>query len=123
VFTVVAGASEASGVLFALGFLTPVAALLMAATMVVAVGTVHMRNGLFVTNQGYEYNLVLWTVAVAVSATGPGRFSLDHAFGWADNLSGVWWSVGVAVLSFVGAAMVLALRVPAAPEPAEPAAT
>ena len=52
---VVAGVSEASGVLFAAGLLTPFAALLMTSTMVVAVGSVHIKNGLFSTNGGYEY--------------------------------------------------------------------
>jgi putative oxidoreductase len=115
--TVMAGLSEASGVLFAAGLVTPLAALLMASTMVVAVGSVHIKNGLFVTNNGFEYNLVLWSVAVAVSATGPGRFSLDRAFGWDDNISGFWWGVGVAVLSVAGGALVLATRKRAAPEP------
>ena len=39
-------------------------------------------------NGGYEFNLALWTVAVAVAATGPSRLSIDNALGWADNLSG-----------------------------------
>jgi putative oxidoreductase len=82
----------------------------MASTMVVAVGSVHRRNGLWVTAGGYEYNLVLWTVAVAVAATGPGRFSLDRALGWVDNLSGVWWGVGVLVASVLGGALTLATR-------------
>ena len=107
---VVAGVSEASGILFAAGLLTPFAALLMTSTMVVAVGSVHVKNGLFSTNGGYEYNLVLWTVATAVSATGPGRFSLDRAFGWDDNISGVWWGVGVLALSLASGALVLASR-------------
>jgi len=107
---VIAGLSEAAGLLFAAGLLTPFAALAMASVMVVAVGSVHWRNGFFATGGGYEFNLALWTVAVAVAATGPGRFSLDAAFGWADNLSGVWWGVGVLVVSILGGLMVLALR-------------
>jgi putative oxidoreductase len=107
---VMAGLSEAAGLLFALGFLTPFAALAMASVMVVAVGTVHWKNGLWATGGGYEFNLVLWAVAVAVAASGPGRFSLDSAFGWVDNLSGVWWGAGVLVASLVGGALVLALR-------------
>jgi putative oxidoreductase len=105
-----AGLSEAAGVLFAVGFLTPFAALAIATVMVVAVGAVHWRNGLWAANGGYEFNLVLWTVAVAVAAGGPGRFSLDAALGWVDNLSGVWWGVGVLVASLVAGAVVLALR-------------
>ena len=105
-----AGVSEASGLLFALGFLTPFAALAIASVMVVAVGTVHWRNGLWVTNGGYEFNLVLWAVAIAVAASGPGRFSLDGAINWTEHLSGVWWGVGVLVVSLLGGAVVLALR-------------
>jgi putative oxidoreductase len=98
-----AGLTEFGGVLFALGFLTPLAAVGMVATMVVAIATVHWKNGFFVTNGGYEFNLVLATVAVAVCATGPGRFSLDRAIGWDDNLSGLWWAVGVAAVGIAGA--------------------
>ena len=47
---------------------------------------------------------------IAVAAIGPGRFSLDRAFGWDDNLSGVWWGVGVLALSLAGGALVLATR-------------
>jgi putative oxidoreductase len=112
---VLAGASEAAGLLFALGFLTPFAALAIASVMVVAVGTVHWRNGLWVTNGGYEFNLVLWTVAIAVAASGPGRFSLDGALGWVDNLTGVWWGLGVLVVSLLGGALVMALREPQLP--------
>lgn len=107
---VLAGTSEAAGLLFALGFLTPFAALAMASVMVVAVGSVHWKNGLWATKGGFEFNLVLWTVAIAVAASGPGRFSLDAAFGWVDNLAGVWWGVGVLVVSLLGGALVLALR-------------
>jgi putative oxidoreductase len=118
VMAVVAGLSEAAGLLFAAGLLTPVAALAMASVMVVAVGSVHRRNGFFAGGGGYEYNLVLWTVAVAVAATGPGRFSIDAAIGWADTISGVWWGVGVAAASVVGGLAVLALR-ERQPEPAD----
>jgi putative oxidoreductase len=106
----IAGVSEAAGVLFALGFLTPFAALATASVMVVAVGTVHRRNGLWAANGGYEFNLVLWAATIAVAASGPGRFSIDRALGWVDNLSGVWWGVGVLVVSLLGGALVMALR-------------
>ena len=112
---ILAGLSEAAGLLLALGFLTPFAALAMASVMVVAVGTVHWKNGLWGTNGGYEFNLVLWTVAIAVAAGGPGRFSLDGAFGWVDNLAGVSWGVGVLAVSLLGGLLVLALREPQLP--------
>ena len=111
-----AGTSELTGALFAFGLLTPFAALAMAAVMVVAVGSVHVKNGFFMTNGGYEFNLVLWASAVAVAATGPGRFSLDRVLGLDDNLSGVWWGVGVLGISALGGLLVLATR-EVVPEP------
>jgi len=96
--------TECAGLLFALGFLTPFAALGIAVVMLNAVALVHFKNGFWNGKGGYEFNLVLLSVAVAVSATGPGRFSIDRALGWDDNLSGLWWAVGV-----VGAAVLLSL--------------
>jgi putative oxidoreductase len=107
---VAAGLSEAAGALLVFGFLTPFACLAIASVMVVAVGSVHLRNGFFVTGGGFEYNLVLWATAVALAASGPGRFSVDAALGWVDNLSGVWWGVGVLVASILGGLAVLAMR-------------
>lgn len=106
----VAGASETAGVLLALGLLTPFAALAIATTMVVAIGSVHWRAGFFTAAGGYEFNLVLWSVAVSLAATGPGRFSIDAALGWADNLHGLWWGVGVAGVSLLAGALVLSMR-------------
>jgi len=96
--------TECAGLLFALGFLTPLAALGIAVVMLNAVALVHFKNGFWNGKSGYEFNLVLLSVAVAVSATGPGRFSIDRALHWDDNLSGLWWGVGV-----VGAAVLLSL--------------
>ena len=90
-----AGLGEAGGLAFAAGFVTPLAALGIAVVMINAITLVHWSNGFFNGNGGIEFPLVLLTVAVAVTATGPGRFSVDRAFGWDDNLSGVWWGVGV----------------------------
>ena len=107
----VVGLSEASGLLLALGLLTPLAALLVSSTMVVAIATVHRRNGFFNTAGGYEFNLTLIAVAVALAAAGPGRFSIDRAIGWDGSTSGLWWGVGVAVLALLGGGFVVtALR-------------
>jgi putative oxidoreductase len=99
--------SEASGLLFAAGFLTTLAGLLMVSSMVVAIGSVHWRNGFWNTGQGYEFNLVLLTVPIAIATTGPGRLSIDHALGWDDNLSGPIWGMAVLTLALVGALFVL----------------
>jgi putative oxidoreductase len=99
--------AETSGLLLALGLLTPFAALMTAAAMVVAIGSVHWRKGFWNMGQGYEFNLVLLSVPVAIAATGPGRFSLDHALGWDDNLSGAIWGLAVLTLAVVAALFVL----------------
>ena len=68
------------GILFAVGFLTPLAALLIAGTMIMAIVKVHAPNGLWATSNGYEYNLTLLAVAIGVALTGPGKYALDIFF-------------------------------------------
>src|SRR2546430_2743956 len=77
------GGELVAGFLFLLGLLTPLAGLLVLATMAVAIAKVHGPKGFFVQNGGYEYNLVLIIAALAVAAMGPGRFSLDYVLGLA----------------------------------------
>src|SRR4051812_39017049 len=79
---VVAGVTEfAGGLLFALGFATPVAAASIASVMLVATATVHWTKGFFLANGGYEFNLVLAVAALAVAFTGPGTASIDALLG------------------------------------------
>jgi putative oxidoreductase len=119
VMAFLAGLSEFGGGLgLAAGFLTPFAALALAVTMSIAIMTVHFAKGFWAGNGGYEYNLLIWAGAVAVAATGPGRFSLDHAFGW-DNLCGARWGAGVAIGAVVIAFLILTLG-RKTPEPAAP---
>src|SRR2546421_668526 len=91
---ILAGLAETGGLAFAAGFLTPIAALGIAVVMLNAIWTVHWKNGFFAGNGGLEFPLVLLTTAAAVAAIGPGRYSLDRALNWDDNLSGAWWGVG-----------------------------
>ena len=57
---IAAGASEAGGgALFASGFATPLAAASLTGVMVSAIRHVHLQKGLWSTEGGYEYNLVL----------------------------------------------------------------
>ncbi|WP_090674083.1 DoxX family protein [Paenibacillus tianmuensis] len=78
VMAVLAGLMELlGGVLFAAGLLTPLAAALIAATMLGAIVKVHGPNGLWSTANGYEYQLVLMVVVIGVALTGAGAYSLD----------------------------------------------
>jgi putative oxidoreductase len=122
----IAGLSElGGGLLFAFGLVTPFAALAITVVMLNAIGTVHWNKGYFNSAGGYEYNLLIIATVVAVTATGPGRFSLDHAFGWAGRISGPWWALGILVLAPVITLVTLTLgrggRAPQASEDEAPA--
>jgi putative oxidoreductase len=65
------------GALFAVGLFTPVAALFITATMLGAIVTVHGRNGVWATANGYEYHLVLIAAAVGIALIGAGDYSVD----------------------------------------------
>ncbi|MDF0750897.1 DoxX family protein [Marinobacter sp. 71-i] len=72
------GAEFFGGLLLVLGLLTRPAALVTAFTMLVAIFSVHIGNGLFMANNGYEYALTLFVVSLALVVQGAGRFSLDN---------------------------------------------
>jgi hypothetical protein len=69
--------------------------------MLTAIRVVHWPNGFFNGAGGYEFNLTLLAAVIALTATGPGRFSIDRAIGWDDDITGAWWALGVAVAALV----------------------
>ena len=72
-----AGSAEFfGGLALVLGLLTRPAAALAAFTMAVAM-TLHVGNGLFVSNNGYEFALILLAASLSLAVQGAGRFSLD----------------------------------------------
>lgn len=101
-----AGATElACGLALALGLLTPFAAAGLIAVMTVAVLTVHLSNGFWNSNKGFEYNLALIAAAFALAGVGAGEWSLDNALGLA--VSGTWWAAAaLAAGSLAGIATV-----------------
>jgi putative oxidoreductase len=111
----VAGISEiGGGLMLASGLLTPAAALAIAVLMLAAIWTDLRHQGYYVRNGGAEYAVLIWTVVIAITAIGPGRFSLDALIGWADDITGLWWALGVLGLSVVIAAVLVTVgRVPA----------
>jgi putative oxidoreductase len=119
-----AGAGEAGGgALLALGAATPAAAAVITATMITAIQRVHLKNGPWSSNGGYEYNAVLIAAALTLAEAGPGSFSLDRKLG--IEKTGGKWSLLALLGGIVGAAGAHAYAesqpapVPeAAPEPA-----
>jgi len=65
------------GLALVLGFLTRPAAAITAFTMLMAM-TVHIGNGLFVTNNGYEYALMLAVSSIVLFIQGAGTLSVDN---------------------------------------------
>ena len=76
---VAALAEFGGGLMLALGLLSPLGNLAIAGSMIVAMVTVHLSKGFFVTKGGYEFNLALFAAAAALALTGPGVISLDQA--------------------------------------------
>jgi putative oxidoreductase len=72
------GAEFFGGLLLIVGLLVRPAALLLAITMVVAIITVHLQNGLFMANNGYEFGLALLAVSVGLAFRGAGSLSADR---------------------------------------------
>lgn len=104
---VAAGLCETvGGALLALGLATPLAGALIAIVMINAIATVTFKRAFML---GSELELTYLTIAVALAATGPGRFSLDRAIGWEDNISGVWWGVAAIAAAAIVSAVTLAL--------------
>jgi putative oxidoreductase len=98
-----AGSAEAGGgLLLALGLLTPLASAALIAVMVVAIATVHVKNGIWNTSQGYEFNLVLIAAAFAVASIGAGDWSLDNALGL--DIAGAGWGLAALGAGLLGAA-------------------
>tara|TARA_R110001592_G_scaffold139056_2_gene358775 strand:- start:114 stop:575 length:462 start_codon:yes stop_codon:yes gene_type:complete len=74
-----AGSAEFfGGLALVLGLLTRPAAVVVAFTMLIAIFAVHIGNGLFMANNGYEFALTLFVVSVALAIQGAGRFALDQ---------------------------------------------
>ena len=74
-----AGSAELFGGLFILlGLLTRLSSIALAFTMVVAIFSVHFANGLFMSNNGYEFGLALLAASVSLAISGGGKLALDN---------------------------------------------
>jgi putative oxidoreductase len=78
----IAGAAEAGGgSLLVLGLFTPAAVSMLTGVMTNAIRHVHRPKGLWVTDGGVEYPVVILAALAALADDGPGPFSLDEALG------------------------------------------
>ena len=117
-----AGAAEAlGGAMLALGLMTPAAVAALTGVMVTAIRKVHGKNGVWVTEGGYEYNLVMLAALLALVEDGPGPLSADRRLG--IEVSGPVWALAAVGGGVLAAYAATELATEAAePEPqAEPA--
>ncbi len=96
-----------SGLLFALGLATPLAAAGVIGVMLVAIVVAHWSVGFFVfkAGQGWEYCASIAIVAFAIGTIGAGKYSIDHLIdedltyftGWGGALVAGLLGIGGAV--------------------------
>ena len=68
------------GIAMFFGFLTRLAALGLIAIMAGAIYLVHWPNGFDVTKGGYEFNMLIIAVCIALVLMGPGTVAVDRFF-------------------------------------------
>jgi putative oxidoreductase len=98
-----------SGLLMAMGLVTPLAAAGIIGLMLVAIAVDHRMHGFFIfrPGEGWEYCGFLAVAAFSIATIGAGKASLDHAIGW--DVEG-YWGAGIAlIVGVLGAAGQLAL--------------
>ena len=72
------GAEFFGGIALLIGLFVRPSALVLAFTMLMAIFTVHFSNGLFLTNNGYEFALALLAASVSLLMSGAGKLSVDE---------------------------------------------
>jgi putative oxidoreductase len=72
------GAEFFGGLLLIAGLLVRPTAVVLAITMLVAIFTVHFQNGLFMSNNGYEFGLALLVISIGLALRGAGSLSIDN---------------------------------------------
>ena len=73
------GAEFFGGLALVLGLLVRPAAAALAFAMLVAIFSVHIEKGLFMSNNGYEFALVMFAASLSLLLSGAGRASADSA--------------------------------------------
>jgi putative oxidoreductase len=117
-----AGVTEtAGGALLVAGLATPLAAAGLIGTMITAIRKVHLANGPWAANGGWEYNAVLIAALAVLAEDGPGDLSLDAAAGLERR--GVKWALASLALGAAASTLAIELGRRAPAEPTEAVGT
>jgi len=104
---IAASASETiGGAMIVAGAFTPAAATTLIATMITAIRTVHLKNGLWASKGGYEFNLALIAGLLALVDGGPGAPSVDALLGTGET--GPGWVLATLAAGAAGSTLAIA---------------
>jgi putative oxidoreductase len=109
-----------AGLLLAVGLFTAIAAMALIGQFLNVIVAVHMRNGLWNTDRGFEFPLTLATASATFALTGPGLWSLDRAIGW--TFGGIGWFITALLGGLLAGGLVLASRRPEVAAEQQPSA-
>jgi len=110
VFAAAAGLTEmGGGLLVALGLFTPFGAAGVISTMLVAMISVHLKNGFFAMGNGIELPFLYAAAALGIAFAGPGLLSLDALLGL-EFLANPYLTSALTALAVAGAAVTLTAR-------------
>jgi|SRR5438067_4476788 len=113
--TAAAAAETGGGLLLMIGLATPLAASALISVMLTAINRVHLKNGPWNSNGGYEYNLVLIGALLALAEEGPGSLALS------EDPHGPAWAAAALTAGVIGAAGAHAYAAAQPePQPAQP---
>src|SRR6185295_9728125 len=109
-FATAAGLSEmGGGLLVTVGLFTPFGAAAVLSAMLVAMVSVHLKNGFFAAGNGIELPFLYAVAALGIALTGGGAISLDALLSL-NSLFKPYVVTGVLVLAVFGAAVTLSMR-------------
>src|SRR3954469_5601116 len=105
---ILAGAVEAAGgAALTLGLGTPLVSSALIGQMIVAIRKVHLPNGPWAANGGWEYNAVLIAALAVLAEDGPGDLSLDAATGL--ERTGAKWALASLALGAAASTLTIEL--------------
>ena len=109
-FATAAGLSEmGGGLLITVGLFTPIGAAAVLSAMLVAIFSVHAKNGFFASGNGIELPFLYAVAAVGIALTGGGAVSVDALLGL-NYLAEPYIAAGLLVIAAFGAAVTLSAR-------------
>jgi putative oxidoreductase len=103
------------GLLLAAGLLTPFAAAVLLAQSAVIILKVHLPNGFWNGQKGYEFPLALAAAVLAILGIGAGSLSIDAAIGFSLAEPELWLLLVAGILAGIASYGVTAVMAPHQP--------